>query len=183
MLFLLSWVFLFKAWLSFQTAESVLVGLFVSSKTCISFLNHPSRPYMLLKNATGLSWRETQEKQERGKNSSRSCWLSLFCLLLSTPLSVFSLEPAVSRGAWLVTLQHIFHWFGLFSWEEGMSCSLCVGVSAQLLAVVHGMDPIWLVACVRKRDRKKGIESANLWMAEWVGLSKARWHKDRGVAV
>lgn len=91
-------MFLFKAWLSFQTAESVLVGLFVSSKTCISFLNHPPQPYMLLKNVTGLSWRETQEKQEREKLLQELLTFSVLSPSFHSSVCVFSGASCLQRS-------------------------------------------------------------------------------------
>lgn len=146
--------------------QAVFVGLFVLQQNLYFLLYYSFQPCMFLKNATGLSWKEMERK------ISRIYWLSLFCLLLSTPLSKFPLEPAEFYDwlpwAYLSLVQPL-------SWEEGMSC-----LSVWLLSCSLSLTG-WIRLC--EKEREKGIESANVCSVEWVGLSKARWCQDWEVSL
>lgn len=105
---------------------------------------------MFLKNATGLSWKEMERK------ISRIFWLSLFWLLLSTPLTFLWSQLSFMIGS----PEHIFHRFSLFPGKKEWAVCRC-DCSAALCPSQDGSDS------VRKKEREKGIESANVQLNEW----------------
>lgn len=121
--------------------------------------------------------KETGSRRKNGRGKSPP-GVADFCSsgsFFSTPLSKFSLRPAVCGEMWLDTPSVSFTGLVFFPFFfPGKKERVTVGALSCSLSLT---GRVRLFACVRKQGRKRGIESANLAVAEWEGLSGARWYE------
>ncbi|TKS86598.1 hypothetical protein D9C73_020716 [Collichthys lucidus] len=130
--------------------QTAFLRLFVSERKPVCFsVYHPFQPYMMLKNATGFELERNRGEKERGKSPlGIADFLSSVSFFPPLCLCFLWSQLLAEKPDWLY-----FSVSFIGSREEGMSSSLSVSVSAQLLR--RSQDGSHLTRCMCEKERQE----------------------------